>query len=78
MRDYDGEDYGVADGEDYGTAEPPVPLPAAPRMAGGATSVAVGGPLAAMPTATVRRGVAASDDRKRKRTIRGLEGGLNG
>ena len=32
--DYDGEDYGVADGEDYGAAEPPVPLPAAPRMAG--------------------------------------------
>ena len=31
--DYAGEDYGVADGEDYGTAEPPVPLPAAPRMA---------------------------------------------
>ena len=30
----DGEDYGVADGEDYGAAEPPVPLPAAPRMAG--------------------------------------------
>ena len=32
----------------------------------GATSVAAGGPSAAMPTATVRRGVPASDDRKRK------------
>jgi hypothetical protein len=34
----------------------------------GATSVAAGGPSAAMLTATVRRGVAASDDRKRKTT----------
>jgi hypothetical protein len=34
LEEQDGEDYGVADGEDYGAAEPPVPLPAAPRMAG--------------------------------------------
>src|SRR5271166_2225453 len=35
------------------------------RWVGDATSAAAGGPSAAMPTATVRRGVAASDDRKR-------------
>jgi hypothetical protein len=33
LEEQDGEDYGVADGEDYGAAEPPVPPPAAPRMA---------------------------------------------
>jgi hypothetical protein len=31
LEEQDGEDY---DGEDYGVAEPPVPLPAAQRMAG--------------------------------------------
>ena len=35
------------------------------RLTADGTSVAAGGPSAAMPTATVRRGVAASDDRKR-------------
>ena len=33
------------------------------RLTADGTSVAAGGPSAAMPTATVRRGVVASDDR---------------
>ena len=54
-------------GEDYAGAEPPTPL-AAHRLTADGTSVAAGGPSAAMPTATVRRGVAASDDRQRDAT----------
>jgi hypothetical protein len=48
-----------------------------------ATSVAAGGPSAATPTATVQRGVVASDDRKRERSTaascagRGLYRALN-
>ena len=52
-------------GEDYAAEEPPIPLASPRRRAGDATSAAAGGPSAVMPTATVRRGVAASDDRKR-------------
>ena len=47
-------------------AEPPTPL-ATDRLTADGTSVAAGGPSAAMPTATVRRGIAASDHRKRGR-----------
>ena len=68
LEEQDGEDYGVADGEDYGAAEPRSRCRQLRGWLDGATSVAAGGPSAAMLTATVRRGVAASDDRKRKMT----------
>jgi hypothetical protein len=48
-------------GEDFAGTAPRWRRP--PRMAV-AISAAAGGPSAAMPTATVRRGVVASDDRK--------------
>ena len=59
--EYDGEDYGVADG---GTTARQNPRSRCRQLRGwlhGATSVAAGGPSAAMPTATARRGVGASD-----------------
>jgi hypothetical protein len=45
-----------------------------PQRMAVAISAAAGGPSAAMPTATVRQGVAASDDRKRDATQRKLRG----
>ena len=54
--------------ENFAGVEPPMPLAAPAGRVDDATSVAAGGPSAAMPTATVRPGVAASDDRKRDAT----------
>ena len=68
LEEQDGEDYGVADGEGNGAAEPPVPQPAAPRMAGRRDIGCGWWPVGSDADATVRRGVAASDDRKRKTT----------
>jgi hypothetical protein len=56
------------DGEDYAGAAPPAPAAPQASLTADGTSVAAGGPSAAMPIATVRRGVVTFDDPKRDAT----------